>query len=248
MSVVIEALKQYLARKEDLDVPASGQPFVTVTRLDGVTSHEVARAIIARLDDLPDRNWNHGWELLDQQLCAWLIKAGHVPATLKSLTAEHYGETKLRQMLYEMLVGESQQQDLRKKVGDVTRFLLKTGRTVVIGSAAAAEAAALKGPGVCVRLLASESHRVTRVMAAEGGITADAARKLLRTQDSDRARLLREYYRREIDDPALYDVTFFVDRLSPKEIARCVVELLHARMDAPAKRASLSATQVLSMA
>ena len=247
MSVVIEALKRYLARKEDLDLPDSSQPFVTVTRLDGVTSHEVARAIVTRLDDLPDKGWNRGWELLDQQLCAWLIKAGHVPATLKSLTAEHYGETKLRQMMYEMLVGESQQQELRKKVGDVTRFLLKTGRTVVIGSAAAAEAAALNGPGVRVRLLAGEAQRVARVAAAEG-LTPDAARRMIRTQDADRARLIREHYRREIDDPTLYDVTFLADRLSPKEIARCVVELLRARMEAHAPRPALSATQVLSLA
>jgi len=247
MSVVIEALKKYLARKEDIDEPAGNQPFVTLTRLDGATSHEVARAIIARLDDLPDKGWNRGWELLDIQLCAWLIKEGRVPATLESLVAEHYGEGKLCQMFYEMLVGEPEQQELCRKVGDVTRFLLKTGRTVVVGSAAAPEASALRGPGVRIRLVASEAFRVARVVAAQQ-VTPDAARKMLQTQDAERARLLREHYRREIDDVTLYDASFLADRLTPREIARMVVEMLTIRVDAQAKRVPLSATQIISLA
>ncbi len=247
MSRIIEALKIYLTRKEDLDVPQGNQPFVTLTRFDGVNSHEVARAIIAHLDDLPDKGWNHGWELLDQQLCAWMIKQGHVPTTMEDLVAEHYGEGRLRQMMYEMLVGEAEQQELRHKVGDVVRFLLKSGRTVVVGSAAAAEAAAIKGLGVRIRLVAAESTRIARIVAAEN-ITPEAARKLIHTQDAVRARVVHEHYRRELDDQTLYDATISSDRFTTKEIARIVTEMLFVRMESHAKRPPLSATQVLSMA
>lgn len=247
MSTVIEALKQYLTRKEDLDVPAGNQPFVTLTRLDGVTSHELARAVIARLDDLPDKGWNHGWELIDQQLCAWLVRRGKAPATLESLLAERYGEGKIRQMFYEMLVGEAEQHELCRKVGDVTRFLLKIGGVVVVGSAAAPEAVGLKGPGLRVRLVASEATRVARMVAAEN-LTPEAAGKQIREMDATRTRMMREYYRRELDDPSLYDVTFYADRLSTKEMARAIVELLRARMETHARPQELSATQVISMA
>ena len=247
MSRIIEALKIYLTRKQDLDVPQGNQPFVTLTRLDGVDSHGVARAIIAHLDDLPDKGWNHDWELLDQQLCAWMIKTGHVPATMEDLVSEHYGEGKLRQMMYEMLVGESEQIELCRKVSDVVRFLLKSGRTVVVGSAAAVEASAIKGPGVRIRLVASEASRIARLVATEN-LTPEAAGKQIRTQDETRARVLREHYRRELDDHTLYDATILADRFSPKEIARIVTEMLRVRMDAHAKRPPLSATQVLSMA
>ena len=246
MSRIIETLKIYLTRKQDLDVPQGHQPFVTLTRMDGVNSHEVARAIIAHLDDLPDTGWNRGWELLDQQLCAWLIKEGRVPATLEDLVAENYGEGALRQMLYEMLVGEAEQLGLCHKVGDVVRFLLKSGRTVVVGSAAAAEAASIKGPGVRIRLVASESARIARLVSGEG-LTPDAARKLIHTQDAVRARVLHEHYRRELDDHTLYDATILSDHFTPREIARIVIEMLHVRMDAYAKRPPLSATQVLSL-
>ena len=244
MSRIIEALNKYLTRKQDLDVPQGTQPFVTLTRLDGVASHEVARAIIAHLDDLPDRGWNHGWELLDQQLCAWMIKTGRVPATLEDMVAEHYGEGKLRQMMYEMLVGESEQHELCSKVGDVVRFLLKSGRTVVVGSAAAVEATAIKGPGVRIRLVASEAARVARLVATEN-LTPEAARKLIHTQDAARARVLHEHYRRELDDHTLYDATILCDRFTPREIARIVTEMLRVRMDACATHPPLSATQVL---
>jgi cytidylate kinase len=246
MSQIIEALKVYLTRKQDLDIPHGHQPFITLTRLDGVNSHEVARAIIAHLDDMPEKGWNHGWELLDQQLCAWLIKAGHVPAKLDDLVAENYGEGKLRQMLYEMLVGEAEQFELCHKVGDVVRFLLKSGRTVVVGSAAAAEAAAVKGPGVRIRLVASEAFRVERLVASED-LTPDAARKLIHTQDAVRARVLHEHYRRELDDHTLYDATILMDHFKPCEVARVVTEMLMVRMEAYAKRQPLSANQVLSL-
>lgn len=246
MSRIIEALKIYLTRKQDLDVPQGNLPFVTLTRLDGVNSHEVARAIITHLDDLPDKGWNRGWELLDQQLCAWMIKEGHAPATMENMVAEHYGEGKLRQLMYEMLVGEAEQHELRRKVGDVVRFLLKTGRTVVVGSAAAVEAAAIKGPGVRIRLVASEASRMARLEATEN-LSPEAARKLIHAQDAVRARVLREHYRREIDDDLLYDATILTDRFTPREIARVVTAMLVVRMEAFAKRPASSATQMLSM-
>ncbi len=246
MSRILEALKIYLTRKQDLDVPQGNQPFVTLTRLDGVNSHEVARAIIAHLDDLPDQGWNRGWELLDQQLCAWMIKEGHVPATMEDMVAEHYGEGRLRQMMYEMLVGEAVEQGLCHKVGEVVRFLLKSGRTVVVGSAAAAEAATIKGPGVRIRLVASESSRIARLVTTEN-LTPDAARKLIHTQDAVRAHALHEHYRRELDDQTLYDATILADRFTPQEIARLVTEMLHLRMEAHARHAPISPLQVVSM-
>ena len=247
MSRIIDALKIYLTRKQDLDVPQGHQPFITLNRLDGVNSHEVARAIIAHLDNLPDKGWNRGWELLDQQLCAWMIKAGHMPATLEDLVAENYGEGKLRQMMYEMLVGEAEQLGICHKVGDVVRFLLKSGHVVVVGSAAAAEAASIKGPGVRIRLVSSESVRIERIVAAEN-ITPDAARKLIHTQDAVRARVLHEHYRRELDDQTLYDATILTDHFTPKEIARIVTEMLVVRMDSHAKHQPLTTAQVVSQA
>ncbi len=244
MSRIIEALQIYLTRKQDLDQPQGNQPFVTLTRLDGVNSHEVARAIIAHLDDLPDKGWNHGWELLDQQLCAWMIKTGHAPATLEEMVAEHYGEGKLRQMMYEMLVGKAEQHDLCRQVGDVVRFLLKSGRTVVVGSAAAIEAAAVKGPGVRIRLMASDAARVAHFSASEK-ITTEEARKLIHEQDANRTKLVREYYRRELDDQTLYDATILTDRFTPREIARIVTEMLRVRMDAHRRTVPLSATQMV---
>jgi cytidylate kinase len=246
MSQIIEALKVYLTRKQDLDIPHGHQPFITLTRMDGVNSHEVARAIIAHLDELPDKGWNHAWELLDQQLCAWLIKAGHVPAKLEDLVAENYGDGELRQMLYEMLVGEAEQFSLCHKVGDVVRFLLKSGRTVVVGSAAAAEAASIKGPGVRIRLVASEACRIERLVAQES-LTPDAARKLIHVQDAVRARVLHEHYRRELDDHTLYDATILTDHFKPREIARIVVEMLMVRLDAYGKHNPITTSQVVSL-
>ena len=98
-----------------------------------------------------------------------------------------------------------------------------------------------------IRLLASESTRIERLVAAEN-LTPDAARKLIHTQDAVRARVLHEHYRREMDDPTLYDATLLTDRFSPPEIARIVTEMLLVRMASYAARhPPVSATQVVSL-
>lgn len=231
VSELIDALKRFLETPGNAEMPqVSRGPFVTLTRQEGLGSHEVGRAIISRLDQLPDWGWNHGWELMDQQLFAWMIKTNAVPASFDELMGERFGEQGLQQMVYEMLVGAPEQYEVRNRVGRVMEFLLRFGRVVVVGSSAAAEAVPLKNPGLRLRVVSSQARRI-ELLQSEKQCSADAARKLLSANDAARARLLREHYRRDIDDPALYDVVFLADRLTPDQMARAAVVLLEARME-----------------
>ena len=236
MSEVIDALKKYLKDPAAVERPHGGhRPYVTLTRQEGMFSHEVGRAIISHLDRMHDHGWNRGWELMDQQLCAWMIKTGAVPASFDEMVSERYGEQGLQQMVYEMLVGSPEQHDVRCRVARTIGFLLRFGRVVVVGSCAAVEADVLDSPGVRLRIAASEARRLALVQKAEGG-TVDAVRRRLRDNDAARMRLLREHYRRDIDDPTLYDATFLADRLSAEAIARATVALLESRMAPHAAR------------
>lgn len=246
MSELIDALKKFLAEPGSPPPPARRRPYVTLTRQEGLFSHEVGRAIISRLDALPDRGWNRGWELMDQQLCAWMIRSGSVPASFDAMVAEHYGEEGLQQMVYEMLVGSPEEHLVRARVSEVMRFLLRLGRVVIVGSGAAVEATAFESPGVSVRIVSSEARRLAFIEQQER-CTRDVARRRMRTEDAQRARLLREHYRRDIDDPVLYDATFLADRLTAPQIARAVVSLLEVRMEpfAAEFRPPLSATAIV---
>ncbi|MDD5707859.1 MAG: cytidylate kinase family protein, partial [Kiritimatiellae bacterium] len=231
VSELIDALKMFLKTPAEVRPPECClYPFVTLTRQEGVPSHEVGRAIISRLDRLPDQGWNRGWELMDQQLCAWMIKTGAVPASFDEMISERYGEKGVHQMVYEMLVGTPEQYDTRRRVGEVIAFLLRFGRVVVVGCAAAAEAAVLEGPGVRLRLVSSMPRRL-KVLHDHEKEPDNVVRRRLQDGDAEKARLLREHYRRDIDDPTLYDVSFLADRLSTDEVARSAVALLQARME-----------------
>lgn len=239
MNNIRDRLRDYLARKEDVDLPEGTLPYITLNRQDGVNVHEVGREIIRRLDALPDLKWNRGWELFDQNLCAELIKFGRIPATYEGLLHEHYGERGLHQMVYEMFVGKPEQLDIQKRVGEVMRFLMLAGKVVVVGCAAACEATALHPPrrGLRIRLTASEAYRVAR-LCVEQSVSHEAARRQIRESDAGRGRLVREYYRRDLDDPGLYDASFAMDDLAPGMIADGVAGMLTHRAGLPRKAGS----------
>ncbi len=228
MSAVTDILKRYLVRKEDVDLCESGcRPYVTISRQDGVEGHELGREIIRRLDALPDDGWNRGWELFDQKLCAMLVAEGQLDASFDSLLAEKY-QSGIRQMVYEMFVGRSEEWANQKKIAEVIRFLLTYGRVVVIGRGGMCLTRGLP-LGINLRLMAPDDVRLARVME-ERQLDAAAARRSIREREADRARLIRDFYGQNIDNPHLYHAVFATERLTRPEMARAVVEMLRERM------------------
>lgn len=72
--------------------------------------------------------------------------------------------------------------------------------------------------GIAVRVIAPEPYRVRRI-AEERGISEKEARQRMRQTDLDRAEFVRRYFRRDIDDPHLYDLVVNVEHLSHDRIA-----------------------------
>lgn len=214
-----ELLKRYLEREEDVDVADHGYPFVTISRQPGAGGHTLGREIIRHLDARPDETWNRGWDLFDQKLCAYLAQDPENQASFDSLLREEY-EVGLHQQVYEMFVGRVEQYLLQKRIAGVVRFLAYIGKVVIIGRAGMCVASDLR-TGIHVRLVAPEEHRVRRMMEVLGN-TLEEARREMRKQEQERARLVRDYYGKNIDDPLLYDVVFNTGSMDNETMARTV--------------------------
>lgn len=73
-----------------------------------------------------------------------------------------------------------------------------------------------------VRLHSSPAARVERIMA-ETGVNPNAAKKELRKSDSDRKKFIRYAFRRDWDDPSLYDLVINLDKMGEEAAVETVV-------------------------
>ena len=85
--------------------------------------------------------------------------------------------------------------------------------------------------GVHVRLIAPREVRIDR-LSARHHIDREQAFAAIGEQDASRARLFREYFQREIDDPSLYDAVFNTARLPAASIAAAIAQMVRDRVSA----------------
>lgn len=211
----------------DLDVADCGYPFVTISRQPGAGGHSLGREVIRRLDSMPDEGWNHGWELFDQKLCAYLAKDPSSQSSFESLVREEY-KRGLHQSVYEMLTSNAESYKLQQRIAAVIRFLAHVGKVVIIGRAGMC--ITRKAPmGVHLRLVASEDYRVHR-MSDDLQVDLGEAHREARKQEADRVKLLRDIYGQNIDNPLLYDAVYNTERMTDNTtLASSVVEMLKYR-------------------
>jgi cytidylate kinase len=75
-----------------------------------------------------------------------------------------------------------------------------------------------------VRLLAPESHRVDR-LAAEQAISREAALKLIRQRDKERAGFFKFAFQLDMDDPGLYDLVINSHKLDTETAAGLIISV-----------------------
>jgi hypothetical protein len=91
--------------------------------------------------------------------------------------------------------------------------------------------------GVHIRLVASPETRMKRMMEVTEK-DESSTEKIMRQQDRDRARLIHDFFGKDINDPILYDAILNTDRFTVEEMADIVIEMMirkMARFPMPAK-------------
>jgi cytidylate kinase len=78
-----------------------------------------------------------------------------------------------------------------------------------------------------VRLFSPEGRRIDR-LAAEKGLSRDAATRLLRSQDREQAGFFKFAFQMDMDDHALYDLVVNTRKLEPATAARIIADAARA--------------------
>ncbi len=214
-------------RPLDLDVKKGVHPFVTISRQAGAGGHTLAQALLVQMDKEKDPLFQ-GWRMFDHELCMKILRDSNLKVPLESLLKEEY-QTQIEEILLGLMTDESPQETVIKKTFETIRALATFGKVILVGRAGSCVTEGLPS-GVHVRLAAPEPNRLRRMADLLHLSSEKAVRKALNKQDQDRARLVKDYFNKNIDDPLLYDTVWNTGRVPMETIASCIIAVVRQRV------------------
>jgi hypothetical protein len=217
-------LKQYIKEKEDSDIISRGFPFVTISRQSGAGGHMLAKAILtenekhAKNDEL-----FQGWQVFDREVCALVAQDPELGDSFDAMLTERY-QTESQQIVHDLLDGRSRQFVMYKRIFEIVRILATLGKTIIIGRGGVCVTRKMP-QGIHIRLIASKETRI-KAMMGDHHFEQKEAEKVMYQQDKERARLIKDYFSAQIDDPLLYDAVFNIDKLVTRDLAAVIVQMI----------------------
>lgn len=202
------------------------RPFVTISRQAGVGGHELADRMLEVFNGHPSRELFGGWQIYDRSICEIVAGDPRYSPHLETLRQEEY-RSRASDFFHQMLRSTVDQDLVMKRVFLVVRAIAGMGKAIIVGRGGAQVTADLP-MGVSIRVIATESDRVSRTMAVLG-VGERAAINGGHKRDADRARLCRSHFGVDIADPTGYDAVFNSSSMSKLEIAEAVAAMVSSR-------------------
>lgn len=205
------------------------QPFVTLSRQAGVGASAAASAILRALEREAGDPVLRGWRVFDRKLCEIVAADPKLTVRLDSLVNEEFRGA-FEDYARQFVADASSQAKILRRMFQTIHAAASAGRAVIVGRGGACLTRDLP-LGVHVRLVASRESRLRVVMRRTGAVRREAE-KTLAAQDLSRARLVKTYFGRDIDDPLLYDAVFNADAMPLDAIAAVVVAMVKEKLRA----------------
>lgn len=208
-------------------------PFITLSRQAGAGGRELAQELLRRMGARRDPLFSD-WQVFDSALCQKVAEDPKLRVSLQSLLSEDFRGS-VADYLAQLIAGESPQIAVHKRIFETVRSLAAVGKAVIIGRAGSCLTRSWP-LGVHVRLTAPKAARVHR-MARRFNVPSEEAERWVDEQDRSRARLVRTYFHRDIEDPTLYDAVFNSESLGMPAVAEAILALVAERArSAPRER------------
>ena len=223
----LKIIRSYLREKGSLEaVPATGFPFVTISRDAAAGGHLLAHVLVSDFLKEEDQELFGGWHVFDRELCEIVASDPELRTSMENLLTEDY-HSEFKEFIDGLFTGRAQQYMQHKKTFRIVRILALLGKVIIVGRAGSLVTRDLAS-GIQIRLVARETCRA-RWMMAKLRLTRDEARETIRKQDSDRRKMVRTFFNRDINDPLLYDVVWNSETVEPHEMACSIIQMIKRR-------------------
>ncbi len=204
------------------------RPFVTISRQAGAGGHTLAKTLIAKFDERPNKQLFGDWEMFDQKLVAMVSDDPDLRVSVEALLGEEYRKA-ADDFFRQLLTATTHQDIVMDRMFRLVRTIAEVGKSVIVGRAGSEVTRGL-GPSVSVRLVAPAEARAKRMMELYD-LSEKKGIESVNKHDSGRARMLKRHFRVNIDDPLLYDAIWNTAQASFDEIAASIATILETRAE-----------------
>jgi cytidylate kinase len=204
---------------------ANSKLAITVSRQTGTGGLAIAGKLAAYLQKHGPRR-ERAWTVFDKNIVEEVLKQHNLPHELASFMTEDR-TSEMQDMVEEVLGLHPPSWELVRRVAETIYQLAELGNVILVGRGAHVITRRLDHV-LHVRFVGSLEKRVERLRQFEG-VSAKAARKLIHETDRARERYLRKYFKKDIDDPLLYDLVLNTDRISDESAMHLIAEAALAR-------------------
>lgn len=198
---------------------------VTISRQTGSGGHEIAEKLAAKLQATV-AECGCPWTVFDRNLIEKVFQDHNLPSRLAKFMPEDR-VSELSDTMDELFGLHPPSWMLVRKISDTILHLAELGHVILIGRAANVITASLSHV-LHVRLVGSVEKRL-EYLRSHYGLSARDALHRLQTEDRGRARYVKKYFGRNIDDPLLYHLVINTDLLSREDAAESIVQLVRQR-------------------
>jgi cytidylate kinase len=206
--------------------PEKGVPrrAVTISRQAGSGAHAVAESLATLLQAHTPKD-ACPWTIFDRNLVGKVLQEHNLPERVAKFMPEDR-TSEIADSMEELFGLHPPSWLLVRKVTETILHLAELGNVILIGRGAAVVTANLHHV-FHVRLVSALEKRVKRIQELNH-LGKEAALRFIRQEDRGRERYLKKYFKTDVDNPLLYDLTINTDRISHDQAATLIAEaVLH---------------------
>jgi cytidylate kinase len=222
-------MARFFADRVNTDKRFEGYPFVTISRQAGAGGNSLAKALLERIQLKSYADPYRGWRIFDKEIAEILHQDKGLARSTRSLLAEEY-HSEVEEFFKGLVGGPMDQYKLEKSTFALIRTLASIGKVILVGRAGASATRDVPG-GVRVRLQAPIRWRIENMMSLMS-LGRPEAEDLVKRQDHERARLARDFFDQDVDDPRLYDLVIDASQTPIADAGEKVFALLETRVKA----------------
>jgi cytidylate kinase len=207
--------------------PEDGVPrrAVTISRQAGSGAHSVAEKLAPLLQAHTPKD-ACPWTIFDRNLVDKVLQEHNLPERVAHFMPEDR-TSEIADTMEELFGLHPPSWLLVRKVTETIIHLAELGNVILIGRGAAVVTANLEHV-FHVRLVSALEKRIQRIQELQK-LSKQAALRFIEQEDRGRERYLKKYFKADVDDPMLYDLTINIDRISHDQAARLVADAVLKR-------------------
>jgi cytidylate kinase len=198
---------------------------VTISRQAGSGAHAVAEELAPLLQAQTPKD-AAPWTIFDRNLVSKVLQEHNLPERVAKFMPEDR-TSEIADTMEELFGLHPPSWLLVRKAAETILHLAELGNVILIGRGAAVVTANLDHV-FHVRLVSALEKRIQRIQDVNH-LSKKAALEFIQTEDRGRERYLKKYFKADVDDPLLYDLTINTDRISHHHAAKLIAEAVLKR-------------------